>query len=172
MNSADPSGLSWADQWGAAQPSGRDRREGERVMAYWDAKLRQFGGNPTVAALDLTRIDSAEWTNRFLIAVDPVVERSSLVMYGAGFAKLLALPQQCRTHLPLMRQLPHRYTDIFLKGCAEAQKTSEPVRLEGEVDRYDNGIEQYRVVFIPVGVKPKGLTCFAFGSFSNRLVSA
>jgi hypothetical protein len=30
----DPSNISWPDSWGAPQPTGRDRREAERVMAY------------------------------------------------------------------------------------------------------------------------------------------
>jgi hypothetical protein len=71
---------------------------------------------------------------------------------------------------PMMRQLPRRYADIFLRGCAEAEKLMEPVRLEGEVERADDRIEQYRAIFIPVRVRPNSLTSLAFGAFSNRIV--
>jgi hypothetical protein len=70
----------------------------------------------------------------------------------------------------MMRQLPRRYADIFLLGCGEARKLMEPVRLESEVLRADGRIEQYRVIFIPVRVRPNSLTCLAFGAFSNRIV--
>jgi hypothetical protein len=166
----DYSDVSWTEGWGHAEPSGRDRREAERVMAYWEARLRALGGEVTVAGLDLNRINTREWSNRFLIAVDPVIERSSLVLYGPQFARLLHLPPQARADLPILRQLPRRYADVFLRGCAEAQKEMAPVRLEGEVERYDGRVEQYRAIFIPVGVKPNSLTCFAFGAFSNRVI--
>ena len=66
--------------------------------------------------------------------------------------------------------LPLRHVDSFMRGCAEAHKTMQPVRLEGEIERADGRLEQYRCVFIPVRVKPDALTCLAFGAFSNRLV--
>lgn len=172
MTMTNPSDVSWTEGWGQAEPTGRDRREAERVMAYWEAKLSELGGEVTVAGLDLNRINSKDWSNRFLIAVDPVIERSSLVLYGPKFAQLLHLPPQARPDLPILRQLPRRYADVFLRGCTEAQKEMAPARFEGEVERYDGKIEQYRVIFIPVGVKPNSLTCFAFGAFSNRVIEA
>ena len=45
-----------------------------------------------------------------------------------------------------------------------------PVRLAGETERYDGRIDQYRVVFIPIGIKPNSLSYFAFGAFNNRIV--
>ncbi len=170
MAISDPSGMSWAEGWGHSEPTGRNRREAERVIAYWKGKLAELGAEMTVAGLDLGRINSKDWSNRFLIAVDPMVERSALVLYGPKFAQLLHLPPQARADLPILRQLPRRYAEVFLRGCTEAQKEMAPVRLEGDVERYDNRIEQYRVVFIPVGVKPNSLTCFAFGAFSSRIV--
>ncbi|HTV88483.1 MAG TPA: hypothetical protein VME41_05655 [Stellaceae bacterium] len=150
---------------------GRDRREGERLIAYWDGKLQEFGDGITIASLDITAIGSSrDWSNRFLISVDPVIERSALIMYGVKFAGLLGLPEQPRTDQPLLRQLPRRYGEVFLRGCEQAQKEWAPVRLEGEVARDNGQIEQYRVVFIPVGVRPNALTCFAFGAFSRRLI--
>jgi hypothetical protein len=141
-------------------------------MAYWEGKLGELGGDITVAGLDLGRINSKDWSNRFLISIDPVIERSSLVLYGPKFAQLLHLPPQARPDMPILRQLPPRYADVFLRGCAAAQKEMAPVSFDGDVERYDGRIEQYRVVFIPVGVKPHSLTCFAFGAFNNRVIDS
>jgi hypothetical protein len=148
----------------------RDRREAERAMAYWQSKLQQLGGEATVTALDLASINTADWSNRFLISIDPVIEKSALLLYGPKFARLLNLPGQPRMDRPMLRQLPPRYAELFLSGCAEAQKTMKAVRLEGEVECYDDQVEQYRAIFIPVGVRPNSLTCFAFGAFSNRVL--
>lgn len=170
MTTSDPSDFSWTEGWGQDEPAGRDRREAERVMAYWESKLAELGGEVTIAGLDLGSTNSKDWSNRFLISVDPVIERSALLLYGPKFARLLHLPEQARPDLPMLRQLPRRYADVFVRGCTEAQKEMAPVRLEGEVERYDNRVEQYRAVFIPVGVKPNSLTCFAFGAFNSRIV--
>ena len=170
MRMADPLDFSWEEGLERSKPAGRNRREAERVIAYWEGRLRELGGDLTVAGLDLSRINSHEWSNRFLIAVDPVIERSSLVLYGPSFARLLHLSEQARPNVPILRQLPRRYADVFLRGCSEAQRDMAPVRLEGETERYDGRIEQYRAVFIPVGIKPNSLTCFAFGAFNSRIV--
>jgi len=170
MRMADPLDFSWEEGLERSKPAGRNRREAERVIAYWEGRLRELGGDLTVAGLDLSRINSREWSNRFLISVDPVIERSSLVLYGPTFARLLHLPEQARPNVPILRQLPRRYADVFLRGCGEAHRDMAPVRLEGETERYDGRIEQYRAVFIPVGIKPNSLTCFAFGAFNSRIV--
>jgi hypothetical protein len=170
MARSDPSDISWLEGWERSAPTGRDRREAERLMAYWEKKLEELGGVVTIAGLDLATADSREWSNRFLISVDPVVERSALLLYGPKFAQLLGLRARPRTDLPMIRQLPRRHVDMFLRGCAEAQQKMAPVRLEGEIERADGRKEQYRAIFIPVGVKPHSLTCFAFGAFNNRLI--
>lgn len=154
-----------------SEATGRDRRESERLIAYWDSRMQEFGGGITIDLLDITAIGSSrDWSNRFLISVDPVIERSALIMYGAKFAGLLGLPKQPRTDQPLLRQLPRRYGEVFLRGCEQAQKEWAPVRLEGEITRDNGQHEQYRVAFIPIGVRPNALTCFAFGAFSSRVV--
>ena len=168
------SDISWLEGWEsrapAAEPTGRDRREAERLIAYWEGKLKELGGVLTIAGIDLTGTDRREWSNRFLISIDPVVERSALVLYGPKFATLLGLPARPRTDLPMLRRLPRRYAELFLRGCTEAQQEMAPVRLEGEIERADGRIEQYRAIFIPVGVKPNSLTCFAFGAFNSRVL--
>src|SRR5712691_10440039 len=170
MARSAPSDIAWLEGWEKSGSIGRGRREAERLMAYWEAKLKELGGVVTVAGLDLAATDSREWSNRFLISVDPVVERSALLLYGPKFAQLVGLPAQPRTDLPMMRQLPRRYVDLFLRGCAEVQQEMAPVQLEGEIERADGRIEQYRGIFIPVAVKPNALTCFAFGAFNNRII--
>ena len=167
---AEPAEIAWTEGLREGEPTGRDRREAERVIAYWRQQLEALGDKATIAALDLAAVNTGEWANRFLIAVDPVIERSALLLYGPEFARLMGLREQPRNDLPLNRQLPLRHVDWFLRGCEEAHKTMEPVRLEGEIERADGRLEQYRAVFIPVRVKPNSLTCLAFGAFSNRLV--
>ncbi len=170
MARSAPSDISWLEGWEKSAPTGRDRREAERLMAYWEGKLKELGGVVTIAGLDLAAADSRDWSNRFLISIDPVVERSALLLYGPKFAQLMGLRARPRTDLPMMRQLPRRYAELFLRGCAEAQQETVPVRLEGEIERADGRIEQYRAIFIPVGVKPNSLTSFAFGAFNSRVL--
>jgi hypothetical protein len=169
--------LKSATKWGlpfkqavVEQPTGRDRREAERAVAYWDDKVDELGDKATIAALDLGAITEEEWSNRFVIAVDERVEKSALLMYGSQFARLLGLPSKAQANLPLERQLPRRLSEIFLRGCAEAPKQGAPVRIEGEIERDGHRVEQYRAVFIPVNVRPNSLTHFAFGAFNSRIV--
>ncbi|HEX3861391.1 MAG TPA: hypothetical protein VHY35_06825 [Stellaceae bacterium] len=167
----NPSDFSWIEGWEETDRDAThgDRREAERLMAYWDRKIAVLGSEATIAALDLDQISSRDWSNRFLISVDPVIERSALIVYGPKFARLLSLPEQARPELPLLRQLPQRYGEVFMQGCAQAQRELIPIRLEGKVVRYDSKIEQYRIIFVPIGIKPNSLTCFAFGAFSYRV---
>jgi len=166
-----------ASKWGlpfkraaVEEPTGRDRRQSERAVAYWEDKIDALGDKATIASLDLAAINDEEWSNRFVIAVDPRVERSSLLLYGQNFARLLDLPEQARPNLALERQLPRRFSEVFLRGCAEAPTQMSPVRVEGEIARDDQRVEQYRAVFIPVPVRPNSLTHLAFGAFSSRIV--
>ena len=169
---ADPSDLARLKGWGDDEPAGRDRREAERVVLYWQGKQAEFGDDVSLAALDLGSAVNRLWSNRFLIAVAATFERSSLQLYGPAFARLLHLPEQARPDIPMLRQLPQRYAEVFLRGCTRSQKEMAPVHLEGDVARYDGRIEQYRAVFIPVGVKPHARTGFAFGAFNSRIVDA
>jgi hypothetical protein len=146
----------------AEHATDRERREVERAIAYWEDKVGALGQNATVAALDLDAINSVDWSHRFLIAVDQRIERSVLLLYGAEFARLLDLPPKVQPSLPMGQQLPRRFSEVFLLGCAEAPTQMVPVRLDGQVERDDQRIERYRAVFIPVGVRPNSLTHFAF----------
>jgi hypothetical protein len=147
--------------------TGRERREAERAIRYWEKKVEKLGRAATVAALDLGEINSADWSHRFVIAVDPVVENSSLLLYGSDFAKLLDLPPKGTPHVPMVRQLPRHLSSVFMQGCGDAHQTRQAVRLEGEVPRPDGKVELYRAAFIPVGVKENSLTHLAFGAFNS-----
>jgi hypothetical protein len=113
----------------AEQPNGRERRAAERAIVYWEDKVDAHGPNATVAVLDLAAIDSTDWSNRFIVAVDQRIERSTLLLYGSKFAGLLDLPPKARLDLPLIRQLPKDLAALFLLGCADAQMQMAPVRL-------------------------------------------
>jgi hypothetical protein len=152
--------------------TGRERRESERAIAYWERKTAEIGATPTVASLDLGEIHSAGWAHRFVIAVDPVIENSALLMYGSNFARLLDLPERGAPHIPMARQLPRRFSELFVRGCGDAHERKIPIRIEGEVARGDGKRELYRAAFIPVGVKPNSLTHLAFGAFNSCLAQA
>jgi hypothetical protein len=151
--------------------SGRERREAERAIAYWERKIEKLGKNATVAALDLADMNTPDWSHRFVIAVDPVVENSSLLLYGNTFAKLLDLPPKRTPHVPLVRQLPRHLSSVFMLGCGDAHEQRTPVRIEGEVARTDGKTELYRAAFIPVGVKENSLTHLAFGAFNSCVIN-
>ena len=150
--------------------TGKERRESERAIRYWEKKCANLGKNPTVAALDLGEINSEDWSHRFVIAVDPMVENSSLLLYGSSFARLLDLPPKGTPHVPMVRQLPRHLSRVFTQGCGDAHNTREAIRLEGEIQREDGRMELYRAAFIPVGVKENSLTPLAFGAFNSRVV--
>jgi hypothetical protein len=169
MSTTDAEIVSLSDAHRGAEPvlSGRERRESERVISYWEKKVEQLGRSATVAALDLADINTQDWSHRFVIAVDPVVENSSLLLYGSDFAKLLDLPRKGMPHVPMVRQLPHHLSTVFMQGCGDAHNTRQPIRMEGEVPRPDGKVELYRAAFIPVGVKEHSLTHLAFGAFNS-----
>jgi hypothetical protein len=150
--------------------TGKERRESERAIRYWEKKCENLGKSPTVAALDLGEINSEDWSHRFVIAVDPMVENSSLLLYGSEFAKLLDLPPKGTPHVPMVRQLPRHLSRVFMQGCGDAHNLREPIRIEGEIPREDGKMELYRAAFIPVGVKENSLTHLAFGAFNSCIV--
>ena len=167
MTSAEPT-VDYVTELDQDPPEdGRERRESERAIAYWRQKVKKLGKSPTVAALDLADIHTADWSHRFVIAVDPVVENSALLLYGSDFARLLDLPQKSAPHVPMSRQLPKRFSEVFKRGCGDAHMQKAPVRIEGEIEREDGRRELYRAAFIPVGVKENSLTHLAFGAFNS-----
>ena len=169
MSTAEPSVEYVTDLDRDLPSAGGERRESERAIAYWRDKVKNLGKSPTVAALDLAEMHSREWSHRFVIAVDPVVENSALLLYGGDFARLLELPHKSTPHVPMTKQLPRRFSEVFKRGCGDAHMRKTPVRIEGEIEREDGRRELYRAAFIPVGVKENSLTHLAFGAFNSRL---
>ncbi len=146
---------------------GRERRESDRVIAYWERKKAQLGAAPTMKALDLAAIHTEDWSHRFVIASDPVVAHSSLLLYGPDFARLANLPAKSTPHLPMAVQLSPRLSKVCMDGCGKAHAQNAPVRLEGEIDLGDGGKVLYRAAFIPVGLSPLWPTHFTLGAFNS-----
>lgn len=157
-----------ADQPGGAG-GGRERRQSERALVAWEAKLSELGRNPSLTELFAT-VDTEEWSYGFVVAVDPVAEVSSILTYGSHFARLLGLPPKGVPFVRMSRQLPRPYPDIFLQGCTQACDRKEPVHSEGEVEREDGKRELYRAVFIPIEHETDSLARYAFGRFNSRVI--
>ena len=149
-------------------PSGRERRQSERALVAWERKLTDLGRSPTLLEL-FAAVDTEEWSHGFVVAVDPIVEVSSLLVYGADFARLLDMPKKNLPFVRMSRQLPARYTEIFLKGCTQACNQNGPERVEGEVARVDGRLELFRAVFIPIEPEENSPMRYAFGTFSSRI---
>src|SRR5437868_15178005 len=71
----------------------REQRETERLITDWERETRQLGHALALMTLDVSAMAGARWAHRFLIAVNPVVEDSSFLFYGARFASLLGLAE-------------------------------------------------------------------------------
>jgi hypothetical protein len=135
------------------------------------AKAARIGTEPTLRTLDLGAIHSTDWAHRFVIAVDPDIADSSLLMYGANFAKLVNLPPKSAPHVPLCSQLPPRLSVVFVRGCDQAQTKQAPVRLEGEIALPDGGRQLYRAAFIPIPLSSRWRTPFTFGAFNSCMAA-
>ena len=72
----------------------RERRETEQLITDWKRETRQLGHALALMTLDVSAMTGPKWAHRFIIAVDPVVENSSLLFYGARFASLLGVPER------------------------------------------------------------------------------
>ena len=183
----------------AVAQQGRERREAERVISYWEKKTTRLGNVAILGALDLARMRSPDWSHRFVIAVDPQPENSMLLYYGADVARLLELPggrtphvpinRQLRSRLPgifathtdrlrrdadgapIVKQLPRRFSDVFARGCGDSHRHDAPLRLEGEITRDDGRRELYRAAFIPVTARHSPRSRLALGAFSSRIFS-
>src|SRR3954454_18118287 len=84
---------------------GRERRESERALVAWEATLTELGRHPTLQEI-FAAVDTEEWSYGFVVAVDSIVEVSSLLTYGANFARLLEMPPKGIPFVRMTRQLP------------------------------------------------------------------
>lgn len=150
--------------------NGSELREAERAILYWRQKVAQFGGSPPLMSLELTRMLTRDWNHRFLISSDPSTEDYVFLIYGGKIARLLDLPDQPSPQVPMIKQLPQRYVEIFVEGCREAAAGSRPARRSGGFERWDGQAELYRAVFLPVGVRPNSFTSLIYGAFNRRVL--
>ena len=118
--------------------------------------------------LDASAMTGLKWAHRFIIAVNPVVEHSSLLFYGAGFASLLGLPPEPDKSVPITAQLPARYVRVFTNGCIASSLCGAPVRMQGAVERDDGRQELYRAAFIRLKPDASLHHPVALGAFNCR----
>jgi hypothetical protein len=139
-----------------------ERRQSERVVAYWERRAAELGSRPTLTQLDPgAAIDNQSWAHRFVIAPDRVAEVSTFLMCGANAARLLELGESPLKSTLMFRKMPKRFLEIFTRGCSDAISSGSPVRLAGAVGREDGGRELYRTVFIPISVN------LVFGAYNS-----
>ena len=145
-----------------------ERRDVERAIQHWQ---RNTWGQDCVPLLDTFDFSSmkASWGQRFLICGGRAVESAVFVNYGAGFARMLGLPGRPETTIPILRQLPEAYREMFSEGYTKALIESSPVTLEGTI-RLAVHTQLFRAVFMPIMLRPNWSKQLIFGSFNYRSV--
>lgn len=146
----------------------QERRASERLITDWEEETRRLGHALALMTLDASAMTGPKWAYRFVIAVSPVVEESSFLFYGDGFASLLKLPVR-RNSLPTVALLPARYVPVFAKGCIASTLSAIPVRMQGAVEREDGKQELYRAAFIRLSLDASRHRQLALGAFNCRV---
>lgn len=154
-----------------AASSGRERRDVDRVIAYWEEKQSAAGRGAAVStlALDLAAMRTEAWSHRFLIALGPTDDSAALVQYGANFARIFQIPAETQPPLELGQWLPDRLRQVFIDGCRGAITRKRPVRLQSVVEREDGQREMFRCCFIPIGAAAGNTARFVLGTYNSRL---
>ena len=67
----------------------------------------------------------------------------------------------------MVRQLPRRYSDVFIRAAATPIARASRSASKARVERDDGKIELFRAAFIPVGVSENSMTHLAFGAFNS-----
>ncbi len=142
-----------------------ESRDTERATALWYQKASTTG-LPPVSSFDLSRLTS-DWSYRFLIAGDEVVEDAVFLVYGPRFARLLCLPDKPLHYAPVIKQLPLRYRPLFAEGYGQVITQLAPARFSGAVVRVDGEMELYRAAFMPVQ-GTRASTSLILGTFNYR----
>lgn len=156
---------------GAAVSAGRERRVSEQLITDWEEERRRLGHALAFMTLDASAMIGPKWAHRFIIAVNPVVEQSSLLFYGPGFASLLGLPEAPDKSVPIPAQLPARYVPVFTRGCIASSLSAAPIRMQGAVERDDGRQELYRAAFIRLSLDASLRQPLALGAFNCRVVA-
>ena len=147
----------------------RERRETEQLITDWKRETRQLGHALALMTLDVSVMTGPKWAHRFIIAVDPVVEDSSLLFCGARFASLLGLPETPNHSIPIVVQLPTQYIPVFTRGCITSTLSSSAVRMQGAVERENGGQELYRAAFIRLSLDGNRQQHLVLGAFNCRV---
>ena len=146
-------------------------RDTELAISLWHQKASERGGLPPPTVFDFSSMIDGAWSYRFLICADTVDGEIAFLMYGTRFAQLLDLPPEPIAGLPIGRQLPPRYLQLFTGGCHDAITQKAPVRLSGAVVDYGQ-IELYRAAFMPLAMRPNSPMQLVFGSFNYSIGSS
>ena len=64
---------------GAAVSVGRERRVTEQLISDWQEETRRLGHALAFMMLNTSAMTGSKWAHRFIIAVNPMVEHSSLL---------------------------------------------------------------------------------------------
>jgi hypothetical protein len=156
---------------GAAVSAGRERRVSEQLITDWQEETRRLGHALAFMTLDTSAMSGPKWAHRFIIAVNRVIEHSSLLFYGPGFASLLGLPPEPDKSVPIPAQLPARYVPVFTRGCISSSLSGVPIRMQGVVEREDGRQELYRAAFIRVNLDTRLRQPHTLGAFNCRVVA-
>jgi len=90
----------------------RELRASEQLITDWERETTRLGRVLALMTLDVSAMTGPKWSQRFIIAVAPVVEDSSFLFYGHGFASLMELPETPDNSAPIVAQLPARYVPV------------------------------------------------------------
>jgi len=150
----------------------RERRVSEQLITDWERETRRLGHALALMTLDVSAMTGPRWAYRFIIGVTPIVEDSSLLFYGPGFASLMELPETPDQSVPLVAQLPARYVPVLSRGCIASALSSGAVRMQGTVEREDGREERYRAAFIRLSLDANPQRHFAIGAFNCRVADS
>ena len=78
----------------------REQRETERLITDWERETRQLGHALALMTLDVSAMTGPRWAHRFLIAVNPVIEHSSFLFYGARIIIALGIAGDAKSFHP------------------------------------------------------------------------
>src|SRR5262249_17926659 len=143
-----------------------ERRDIQRTINFWQRNISDDDAPPLLATFDFSAM-KGNWDHRFLICSDLNVENAAFVTYGAKFAQLLNLPEKVQAIIPMLQQIPERYSPIFADGCGKAMTEPVPARFSGAFN-HDFQVELYRGVFLPIRLHPNWSKRLIFGSFNYR----
>jgi hypothetical protein len=150
-------------------PAGSEKRQGERLIKYWEEKIAQYNTGAQVRSLahDLAAMHTEDWAHRFVVATDLAFEDISLLLYGSNIAKLLDVPpERTQGQAPAIRH--SRFFEAFQRGCVDAVKRNGPVRLEGVLEWEDGRQELFRCAFIPIEAEEGATVRLVLGAFNCR----